>query len=232
MNRKDKIVNLDLLSENKDGSYDIVISTEVEDRHGDIIEIAGWKTGNYMNNPIVLWGHDYRGVPLGLTRSLTTEANRLIANFSFREPANDFDPVMPIKSAWDQGILRAASVGFDAIKVVPIDDDADPWWGPFRFKEQELLEWSIVSVPANQEALRLGFEAYVKSLGRVDERDRAEELLLLSADAGDLEARDKVQEEVKTEAEDTNDELTDDVLKSLFDMVNDLNKLLRGKDNA
>jgi HK97 family phage prohead protease len=56
-----------------------------------------------------------------------------------------------IKSAVKEGTLRATSVGFIPIKWSFSRDKDRP--GGIDFAEQELLEFSIVSVPANSEAL-------------------------------------------------------------------------------
>lgn len=160
-----------ILKQNEDGSQDIVISTDAVDRDGDVIEVDGWELENYLNNPVVLFAHNYSSVPIGRTLDLRREPGALVARFAFREAANEFDPVLPVRAAWDQGILRAASVGFKPLEFEPLEpaedeEDALLWfWGPKRFKKQELLEWSVVPVPANQDALRRAFEAYVKSLG-------------------------------------------------------------------
>jgi phage head maturation protease len=161
---------VEILKTFDDGSEEIVISSSVEDRDGDVIEVDGWELENYLANPVVLFAHDYRGVPVGRSLDLRREPSALVARFKWRDPANDFDPVLPIKAAWDQGILRAASVGFKPLEVEPLDGsdappDMDWFWGPKRYKRQELLEWSVVPVPANQDALRRAFEAYLKSLG-------------------------------------------------------------------
>jgi hypothetical protein len=57
------------------------------------------------------------------------------------------------------GILRAVSVGFRPIESKPLNEkDKDPF-GPQRFTKHELVETSLVSIPANPNAL-----AVVKSL--------------------------------------------------------------------
>jgi phage head maturation protease len=164
-----KIHRVEVLKALEDGSQEIVISTESEDRDGEVIEVDGWVTDNYLLNPVVLYAHDYRSVPIGRTLDLRREPGSLIARFQWREPVNDIDPVNQIRGAWDQGILRAASVGFRPLEWEPMDssqsENIDWYWGPKRYKKQELLEWSIVPIPANQDALRRAYDEYVKSLG-------------------------------------------------------------------
>jgi HK97 family phage prohead protease len=160
---------IQVLKEFEDGSSEIVITTESVDRDGEVIEVDGWQLENYLANPVVLYAHDYRSVPIGRTLELRREPGQLVARFEFRQAANDADPINQIRAAWNQGILRAASVGFRPLEWRAMDDDdgtaSDEWyWGPKRYTRAELLEWSIVPIPANQEALRRAFEAYVKSL--------------------------------------------------------------------
>ena len=63
-----------------------------------------------------------------------------------------------------QNILRAVSVGFQPIEQQPLDKDADKYFGPFKFTKSELLECSLVAVPANPHALLTA-----KSLGIADD---------------------------------------------------------------
>lgn len=219
MNKVQKYVTVDVIKEHTDGSYDVVISTEGEDRDGDIIEVDGWETADYMRNPVILFAHNYRDVPIGQTQHLRKEAGRLVATFRFRDPANEHDPILPIKAAWDQGILRAASVGFRPISREPVDDDADGGlFGPFRYTRQELLEWSIVPIPANQEALRLGYEAYIKGLGRG--------MAVLSTDDYPADAS-----EPNDSTDSASDELSEDVLDALARLIKDVTTFYKGDNN-
>ena len=54
----------------------------------------------------------------------------------------------------DQGFLNACSVGFNPTKYEIAKDrmDDDDWWPPVNFLAQELLEWSICTIPANPDA--------------------------------------------------------------------------------
>src|ERR1051325_2146147 len=48
------------------GSFDVISSTEDVERAGEIVRQDGWDLANYKNNPIVLWGHDYYSLPIGV----------------------------------------------------------------------------------------------------------------------------------------------------------------------
>jgi len=160
-----KSANLTILDGKAAGPWDILITTGAADRDRDTINPMGWVTDSYMRNPVVMWAHDYvgmtptGGVPIGKTVSLQNDREGLIASFVFRDPANDGDFVNVIRSAWEQGILNAASVGFDSIKWRENDR------GGKDFSEQELLEWSIVAIPANATALRRSYEVALKAAG-------------------------------------------------------------------
>ena len=163
-----KVIQAEVLKQFDDGSQEIVISTDAVDRAGDVIEQDGWEVENYLANPVVLFAHDYRSVPIGKTLELRREPHTLIARFKFREPANDADPVAFVRSAWDQKMLNAASVGFDPIDFEPMPEsetDDRFYLPPTHWIANELLEFSIVTIPMNQEALRRSLEEYLMMLG-------------------------------------------------------------------
>jgi hypothetical protein len=58
-----------------------------------------------------------------------------------------------VRKLIEQGILRATSVGFEPKEQEPLNEKANAIYGPFRFKRQSLLECSVVSVPANPQAV-------------------------------------------------------------------------------
>src|SRR5262245_60381691 len=41
------------------------ISTDARDRDADTIAVKGWSLENYLKNPVILFGHDSRGLPIG-----------------------------------------------------------------------------------------------------------------------------------------------------------------------
>lgn len=143
-----KAVDLDL------GIFEAMISTEAVDRQGDIVRATGAKLDNYLKNPVVLWAHDYGEMPVARTLSIEIMAGKgLKARFQFPEWGVS-ERADEVRRLWAAGFLNATSIGFQPITAQPLGDRND-FWGPQEFVEWELLEYSIVPVPANQEALRL-----------------------------------------------------------------------------
>lgn len=143
-----------------DGGLEFVLSDETVDRYGDIIEAKGWVLGNFKKNPIALFGHS-GGFPIGTWSNLRVEGSKLIGklNLAARGTSARIDELI---SLVEQGVLRAVSVGFVPIKSEPINPDRP--YGPQKYTKQELIETSLVSVPANPAALALA-----KSLNISDE---------------------------------------------------------------
>lgn len=124
-----------------------VLSTRNADRVGDTIDPAGWKLDNYRNNPVVLWGHDQHSPPIGKAENIGIDAQgRLVADIRFAS-ASEYPFADTIYQLVRGGFVNAGSVGFKPLRW---EINAD---GGLDFKEQELLEYSIVTVPCNPGAL-------------------------------------------------------------------------------
>lgn len=131
-------------------SVEFTISTAAVDRVGDTIAAAGWDLKNYRKNPVVLWAHDSRSLPVarGLNVRVEDGALKASAEFTPAGVARFNDTVFEMVKS---GFLNAVSVGFRPLKWA-WTEDADRRYG-IDFMEQELLEFSIVPIPANPEAL-------------------------------------------------------------------------------
>lgn len=133
--------------EGQDRTVEIRISTSTRDRDHDSISPTGWKLINYRKNPVVLYGHDYRSLPIGQDTGITADELGLLARPKFCEPE-----LYPLADTVYRmllgGFLRAASVGMNPL-LWSFNEEARG----YDFQEQELLEYSIVPVPANPEAL-------------------------------------------------------------------------------
>lgn len=134
------------------------ISTGAIDREQDKIALDGWDLRNFKRNPVVLWGHDASRLPIGRAADLVIEDGALKATVDFIP----FD--LPEGGAFAESVYRlarggfiaATSVGFRPLKwsySTDKDRGADDWFPGIDFNEQELVELSIVTVPANPEAL-------------------------------------------------------------------------------
>ena len=132
-----------------DDPFRFVMSTDSLDRHGDIVRQDGWELKKFKGNPIALFGHDH-SFPIGNWKNVRVEAGRLVGELQFaaRGTSNRIDE---IRSLVEQRVLKAVSVGFRVLEYTPIDK-SDPWGG-WDITRSELLETSVVSVPAQQDAL-------------------------------------------------------------------------------
>jgi hypothetical protein len=142
-------------------------SDETTDRSGDIVDLNGWKLENYQKNPVVLWAHDSCRPPVGKTRAVRVNQREKRLEFDVyfptmeeistdkSNPSDHAKFVDTIYNLYKGGYLAAVSVGFKSLSASPTGEG----YG-LRFSGQELLELSLVPVPANANAL-----AVIKSMG-------------------------------------------------------------------
>ena len=112
------------------------------DRSGDVIPKTVWEAGlqNYLKNPVILAYHDH-DEPIGRMVDYRIEDKGLWIKARVSAAAED------VFNLVKDGVLTAFSVGF-IIKDATYDKETDL----FVIKELELLEISVVSVPANQDS--------------------------------------------------------------------------------
>lgn len=139
---------------------EFVLSDATVDRYGDIIDPAGWDLKWFKKNPIALFGHS-SSFPIGTWSNVRVEGGKLKAKLDLAAKGTSAR-IDELINLVEQGILRAVSVGFRPLQNEPIDKDKP--YGGQRYTKQELLETSLVSVPANPAAL-----AVAKSLNVSDE---------------------------------------------------------------
>jgi HK97 family phage prohead protease len=133
----------------EDGSVEFVISTATPDRVGDVVAVDGWELEAYQKNPIVLWAHDKESPPIGRALEVSNGDGALRARAEFcKEDLYPFGAM--IGRMVKEGYLSATSVGFRPLKFGFNEERGD---GAMDFEKQELLEFSVVPVPANPEAL-------------------------------------------------------------------------------
>lgn len=178
---QDFIAKTKAASDDDAGTFEVVVSTADVDRQGEVVDQAGWDLSNYKNNPVVLFGHDYYSLPIGVCDSIELIEGKLVAKGRFAPmEANPF--AQQVRRLYDLKIMRATSVGF-------IVREAN---GNIITKA-ELLEFSFVPVPANPYALSM---RQVQELGL--------DLSMINAKGLDL----KVKEEDTTPPADPQPEAT------------------------
>jgi len=135
------------------------ISTAAVDRDRDMIAVEGWELAAFERNPVVLWAHQADTLPIGKAVDVTKAGDRLMSAVRFL-PEEGYGTASQIadtvyRMARD-GWLSATSVGFRPLSWDFTEDEArgaNDWWPGVDFHTQELVELSIVTVPANPEAL-------------------------------------------------------------------------------
>lgn len=140
-------------------------STEAVDRDGDVLFADGWDLDNFSKNPVILYAHDQFGTfPVGKAVAAETGDGFLSVDVDFTPRAvseNGHEVYRLVKA----GFLNAVSVGFNPIEFMYNDEHKG-----YDFHKVELLEVSIVAVPANQEALiAAGFDRGVVKLNSTAE---------------------------------------------------------------
>ncbi|WP_338822115.1 phage major capsid protein [Bradyrhizobium septentrionale] len=126
---------------------EFVLSDETPDRMDDIILSDGWDLANFKKNPIALFGHR-SDFPIGKWKNLRVTDKQLRGELELA-PAGTSDRIDEIRRLVEADILRAVSVGFRPIESKPRKETD---YG-LSFTKSELVETSLVSVPANPNAL-------------------------------------------------------------------------------
>lgn len=125
-----------------------VFSTTAVDRQRD--RILGWDLANFKRSPILLWGHDAEALPLGRVLGISFVGGRLTGQAQFASA--DVSPFADcVRRMVLGGFISATSVGFLPLKYRMSSDPERP--GGIDFDLVELLEISIVTIPANPDAL-------------------------------------------------------------------------------
>jgi HK97 family phage prohead protease len=134
------------------GSVECVVTTSAVDRYNESIDTAGIDTTHFMNNPVVLYGHDYSGLPIGKTTKITQMKNKMKAQFQLA--VDEYPFAATVYAMIKGGYLNAVSIG----------GRVKEWSEDYKtILQMEMVEFSVVAVPANPDAMITGkdFEAIV-----------------------------------------------------------------------
>ena len=136
----------------EDGIISVAVATDASiDRDGEIVDPAGIDMKNFERNPVLLYAHDYRSDPIGKVLNIKLDGNRILFTPQFAIGVSD-----RAKQYYEMvkaGFLNAFSIGF--IPKEYKDRQNTDGTTSRVFTRSELLEISLVPVPANPNALVL-----------------------------------------------------------------------------
>lgn len=221
-----KLFDIKTIEKRENGGR-IRINTAGFDRDRDRVFPRGAKLENYLKNPVVQYGHNYRDpwATIGRTNELLVTDEYIEADFDLRPAANDNDPQSIVLLLWNGNWIKAASIGFmpDENKE-NVKNDA----GGIDFWSWQLLEWSLVSIPSNQDALRLGLDKIFSQKGEDDtEYDGQDTQPDVEGDGVPITPEQQGTDEPITNdpSHDESDEVPEPVLEQLLNFVETLTEV-------
>ena len=142
--------------------YTFVVSTPEVDRYGTIIIPSGINYTAYLNNPIVLAQHNADEWPIGKCLGFMMNGENLEATLQLHRITDEACEVADLVAA---GYVKAVSVG-----IIPTESEEQTIDGKkvTVYTKSELVEFSVVSIPANRDALiKKSIKELFKSLKKV-----------------------------------------------------------------
>jgi HK97 family phage prohead protease len=129
---------------------DVVMSDGTLDAYGDVLECShpgNWELGRWRKNPIALLNHASE-IVIGRYSNTRVE-NGALRGVLHLAPKGTSPRLDEVRALIDAKILVGVSVGFRPLEFTPIPGSN----GGRHYTRMELLECSVVSVPANENAL-------------------------------------------------------------------------------
>lgn len=124
------------------GEVEVVVSNSAVDRHGESIVMEGIDLSQIKRNPVLLWGHDYSGLPIGGITKLWKSTGNLMARIKFATGIYDFADT--VYKMVQNGFVNAVSIG-GIVKKWNTDMTV--------IEKMEMVELSVVPVGAHPDAL-------------------------------------------------------------------------------
>lgn len=142
----------------KERTIQAIISNGSVDRSDDIVDPNGWKLKDFKKSGVVLWAHNSSLPPIAkpIDTWISRKGKKQLLGTAQFTPEDMNHPLgegfgHTIYRMYVEGFMKAVSAGFRSKKWEWSDDKGRP--GGIDYKEQDLIEWSPVPVPANKEAL-------------------------------------------------------------------------------
>jgi HK97 family phage prohead protease len=156
----------------KDFTVTATASKEVIDRDGDLIKVDGIELKNWKKNPVIMLFHNYHDFPVGVGVGKKAWVDGKDLKVKFKFLIDDNDKAFQAARLWKAGALKGLSVGFTPdYNEIDYPEQKGAKQQPRRiFKKVELLEVSVVPIPANQDALMASVSKSLDN-GEIDMED-------------------------------------------------------------
>lgn len=201
-----KLFQIELKSVDEESrTVEFCFSDNSVDRYGEIVDQATWDVKNYSKNPVILWGHDPSRAENVIGQGGNIRLNQAGKSFITAQFDDDEHSDLIFRKIV-KGILRTVSAGFIP-HTLEYDDDTP------ILKDNELLEVSVVAIPANPNAIALDYKA-----GELKTKDA--NFLIKSM----REEADRLEAEMKS-ADDTEQPSIEDLQAQLAEALGRIEKL-------
>lgn len=141
------------------------VSDETLNSYDSVVLTSGINIARFQRNPIMLYMHDRNKGVIGRWENITKEGDKLTAEAVFDDGT---ELGAKVRHQVESGFLRSASIGIENCKCETIN-------GVQAIVECDLIENSIVDVPANENAVKLFKKGWkpVKTLSELKKNDTA-----------------------------------------------------------
>ena len=177
MNKYANAVKANNSPEGYDASF--TASTSAVDRHSTVVPQANWKIANFNQNPVISYNHiiwEGSGNPdaiIGKGRAYINSLGNLQLDVKFDDSTSDSgarnETALKVKAKVEKGFLKSVSVGFLEETEGRWLDNEGKDVGPkdstvYEYGLLQLMEVSVVDLPANPEALVMSKNAEIQEL--------------------------------------------------------------------
>lgn len=133
------------------GTFDVIISTGDLDRHGERIDPKGIDFTHFKENPVVLFGHEHRDLPVGRADEVGVETvdGKEVVRAKGRFAPEDANPkAQQVRKLHDAEIMNTTSVGIIVHEIQIGDGDDEK-----TLERKELLDEGILKVTEHGEGI-------------------------------------------------------------------------------
>ncbi|MDY6957672.1 MAG: hypothetical protein SVK08_00810 [Halobacteriota archaeon] len=139
------------------------ITTAAKDRDGEIVWPKGGMLKEYREHPVVMFGHDYKALPIGMNLWIKQNEKGLVAKTKYAH----HEEAEKVYQYRKDGFPLAESIGFIPLSRISSDDFDEKTLKKLGLSPEDiegvhsiydkwiLLEYSDVPVPSNPEALQI-----------------------------------------------------------------------------